>query len=767
MRIIKIIDRLIKLEKSEVMPVLSNDDLKNASTDSHGDCEVAVSVNNEKTEIQCMSMNEAIPMHDCFYACISLTHADGYLEFLKERCATAQSLSKSHIPIKDTAIRTVNSEASHFDLDPNTDVDFTDSDLKAVAETMSNDELPSNYQRKVATKHVTSPRTEILSLKVPLDGDNFGRLGDSPKSKGDGNVNESKSKNPKTKVSKKKDDEKKEEVEEKKVELIWSCPNCTFDNDAILNPKYCEICNHRRPGFTRQQSRGQGQTPRNDNIIDTPRSRSKAETTDRSQKSINSSNNKKIVTWACPLCEFSNEIDNDNCSQCSSPRATSPRTQNNIGFDIHIENSKDSDNLQGSVKMVNTDDVVEMINTDDVSSAAVQQSVECAVECTIDKSEQVHRETKSASIEKTTIIKNIIKSIPSNNDVLILDSRAKRQREIEGKTESKVDESHILDILEMQNVNQRNYVGDKWMGCNDGTVVRGPGFWTELDGDADTYISPESFDAAIHAAFVVCSAVDSIALGVVRGSLLSNSNQNNVEVSNIQNVFCCIRPPGHHAGRFGSTGGCVQNGFCLLNNVAIAAYYARIQYGYRRVAIVDIDAHFGNGTAEIFDGDPHTFYSSIHLQYEGPRDFFYPSTACCIMGADKVCLNNAYVNIYPTKGPGFNINTTEPKLRGREGFRKGFADSIIPALIKFEPDIIFVSAGFDGASSDPVGGQLGLKPADFHWSASLLRKTADDLCGGRLISVLEGGYDITKNTSGLAKAAEAHVLGIAGQPLIQ
>ena len=196
--------------------------------------------------------------------------------------------------------------------------------------------------------------------------------------------------------------------------------------------------------------------------------------------------------------------------------------------------------------------------------------------------------------------------------------------------------------------------------------------------------------------------------------------------------------------------------------MAIAAYYARIQYGYRRIAIVDIDAHFGNGTAEIFDGDPNTFYSSIHLQYEGPKDFFYPSTTCCVMGADTVGSNNAYVNIYPTKGPGFNINCNEAKLRGREGFRKGFADTIVPALINFEPDIIFVSAGFDGASSDPVGGQLGLKPADFHWSASMLRKVADDICGGRLISVLEGGYDITKTTNGLPQSAEAHVKGIAG-----
>lgn len=753
MRIIKIIDRLIKLENPGVMSVLSNDNLP---VEPHTDSELDASISNEKTDIRCMSMNDDVPMHDSFYACISLAHADGYLEFLKERCATAKSLSKSHIPIKDTAVKTINSDSSFFDLDHNADVDFTESDLKAIAETMSNDELPSNYQKKMVTKSVCSSRSETLSLKIPQDMDNFSRLGDSPKSKGgDG----SKSKNSKSKASKKKDDDKKE-IAEKKVELIWSCPNCTFDNDASLNPKYCEICNHRRPGFTRQQSRGQ--TPRSDNIIDTPRSRSKIETTDRSQKGINSSS-KKIVTWACPLCEYSNDIDNDNCGQCSSPRSISPRTQNSVGFDIHIENSKDYDNLQVASR---SDNVVEMVSNDSSDSVVPSMkkfinTVEVTV-CSSEKSE----ESKSGSIGKTP--KNITKSIPSNNDVLILDSRAKRQREVEGNTESKVDESQILDILEVQNINQRKYIGDKWMGCNDGTVVRGPGFWNELDGEADTYISPESFDAAIHAAFVVCSAVDAIALEVISGSLLSNStSQNNVEISNIQNAFCCIRPPGHHAGRFGSTGGCVQNGFCLLNNVAIAAYYARIQYGYRRVAIVDIDAHFGNGTAEIFDGDPHTFYSSIHLQYEGPRDFFYPSTTCCIMGADIISSNNAYVNIYPTKGPGFNINSTEPKLRGREGFRKGFAESIIPALIKFDPDIIFVSAGFDGASSDPVGGQLGLKPEDFHWSARLLRKTADDLCGGRLISVLEGGYDIAKNTSGLAKAAEAHVLGIAGQQLVQ
>lgn len=227
-------------------------------------------------------------------------------------------------------------------------------------------------------------------------------------------------------------------------------------------------------------------------------------------------------------------------------------------------------------------------------------------------------------------------------------------------------------------------------------------------------------------------------------------------------MFCCVRPPGHHAGRFGSTRGCSNNGFCLLNNVAIGAYYARIKYGLRRFAVVDIDAHFGNGTAEIFEGDPHAFYSSVHLQYDGPKDFFFPSSSCCILGAEERHPNRVLVNVYPPVRAG-NPLYKSGKPRSRSGFRISFEDVIMPALKAFRPDIIFISAGFDGASTDPIGGQVGLKPIDFHWMAERIQVVADEVCGGRVVSVLEGGYDVSKAADGLATCAEAHVLALAGR----
>ena len=234
------------------------------------------------------------------------------------------------------------------------------------------------------------------------------------------------------------------------------------------------------------------------------------------------------------------------------------------------------------------------------------------------------------------------------------------------------------------------------------------------------------------------------------------------DVEGVKNVFCCIRPPGHHAGRFGSTRGCSNNGFCLLNNVAIGAYYARIKYGLRKFAVVDIDAHFGNGTAEIFEGDPHAFYSSVHLQYDGPKSYFFPSSTCCILGAEERHPNRVLVNVYPPVRAG-NPLSKSGKPRSRRGFRTAFEDVILPALKAFNPDIIFISAGFDGASTDPIGGQMGLKPVDFHWMAEKIQVVADEVCGGRVVSVLEGGYDVSKAADGLATCAEAHVLALAGR----
>lgn len=300
-------------------------------------------------------------------------------------------------------------------------------------------------------------------------------------------------------------------------------------------------------------------------------------------------------------------------------------------------------------------------------------------------------------------------------------------------------------------------------------VPSGIGWWEALDeGGSDTFVSAESVEAATAAAAVVCRAVDAVAIGLKTGfaavtdEVMSTDSESETCTSTevIRNVFCCVRPPGHHAGRYGNTTGCSQNGFCLLNNVVIGAMYARVVYGFRRVAVIDIDAHFGNGTAELLDGDENAFYASVHLQYDTPR-YFFPSSSCCTLGCDRSDPNCVLVNIYPPTRSSSAASRSHFR-RGRMAFRSAVMESVLPALRAFQPDFIFISAGFDGSSFDPVGGAMGLRTEDFHWATDLLRKAADEMCSGRLISVLEGGYDIDPVSDALATSVEAHVIGLCG-----
>ena len=243
-------------------------------------------------------------------------------------------------------------------------------------------------------------------------------------------------------------------------------------------------------------------------------------------------------------------------------------------------------------------------------------------------------------------------------------------------------------------------------------------------------------------------------------------------------------------------------GFCLLNNVAIGAYYSRIKYGYRKIAIIDIDAHFGNGTSEIFENDPNVFYASVHLQSDRENVPFFPSSGCCLLGGDVNERNRVFVNVYPgiktsiahygsvplantlnkfkdfRLSFGYNANTgieasasssSKPSLsswrRGREGYLDGFENIIMPRLKHFQPDIIFISSGFDGVHSDPIGGGLELQIKDFQFMTKTIHQVAQDVCQGRVISVLEGGYDIKSKTNGLARSVEAHVQGLMNLPL--
>ena len=224
--------------------------------------------------------------------------------------------------------------------------------------------------------------------------------------------------------------------------------------------------------------------------------------------------------------------------------------------------------------------------------------------------------------------------------------------------------------------------------------------------DPDTVLSPGSGNAIVEAAGALVAAVDAVANGEA------------------DNAFCAVRPPGHHAESNRAMG------FCLINNVAVGALHARAAHGHKRIAIVDFDVHHGNGTQEIFWNDADAFYASTH---EFPN---YPGTG---RRSERGAHNNV-VNVPLNPGSAGDV------------FRAGMTEDILPALIAFKPDFIFVSAGFDAHKDDPLA-NLNWTENDFAWATNELAKAAKTLCGGRLVSVLEGGY----NLDALAASAVAHV----------
>ncbi len=237
------------------------------------------------------------------------------------------------------------------------------------------------------------------------------------------------------------------------------------------------------------------------------------------------------------------------------------------------------------------------------------------------------------------------------------------------------------------------------------TCLAGSGY---LDS-TDTPVMRDSYEAAVAAAGGVMAAVDA----VVGGKATS--------------AFCAVRPPGHHASRDKAMG------FCLLNNVAIAARYAQRQHKLANVLIVDWDVHHGNGTQAIFDDDPSVLYFSVH---QAP---FYPFTGCADdRGAGKAT--------------GTKINVPLRAGSGNAEYRKAFEETLRPAALAFRPDLVLISAGFD-AHEDDLLGQMKVSTEGFAELTRIVRRIAEQCCGGRLVSVLEGGY----NLSALAEAAEAHV----------
>ncbi len=226
--------------------------------------------------------------------------------------------------------------------------------------------------------------------------------------------------------------------------------------------------------------------------------------------------------------------------------------------------------------------------------------------------------------------------------------------------------------------------------------------------DVDTIVSPRSGEAALRAAGAVCAAVDAVVAGEAR------------------NAFCAVRPPGHHAE------GARAMGFCLFNNIAVGAARARAVHGLERVAAIDFDVHHGNGTQAIFESEPRLFYGSTH---QSP---LYPGT-----GARE------------ERGVGNIVNAPLRPNAGSVEFRAAMSDIILPALDAFGPDLVMISAGFDAHRRDPLA-QLNLVEADYAWVTERLLELAARHCGGRVVSSLEGGYDL----EALAASAAAHVAAL-------
>jgi acetoin utilization deacetylase AcuC-like enzyme len=229
--------------------------------------------------------------------------------------------------------------------------------------------------------------------------------------------------------------------------------------------------------------------------------------------------------------------------------------------------------------------------------------------------------------------------------------------------------------------------------------------------DADTAMCPATAEAALRAAGAVCAAVDSVMTGEAR------------------NAFCAVRPPGHHAERDRAMG------FCFFNNVAVGAWHARARHGIRRVAVVDFDVHHGNGTQHEFWEEGSLFYASSH---QWPA---YPGT-----GQEHE--HGVAGNI---------VNVALPPGSGSDTFRKAYSDVILPSLTNFKPELLIISAGFDAHIADPLA-HLRVKTEDFGWVTEELLKVADVCCQGRVVSSLEGGYDL----AALSASVAAHVRALMG-----
>ena len=225
----------------------------------------------------------------------------------------------------------------------------------------------------------------------------------------------------------------------------------------------------------------------------------------------------------------------------------------------------------------------------------------------------------------------------------------------------------------------------------------------------DAPASSDSYEAALAAAGGVLEAVDA------------------VMDRRIKNAFCAVRPPGHHALKNRAMG------FCLFNNVAIAAKYIQKKHKLAKVLIVDWDVHHGNGTQAAFYDDPTVFYFSTH---QSP---FYPGSGNANEKGEG-------------KGAGFTLNVPLPAGSGDAEYEKAFEEKLKPAAAAFKPDFVLISAGFDAAQDDLLG-RMKVSPAGYATLTRIVKGIAEKYCQGRLVVTLEGGY----NLEALAASVEAHV----------
>jgi acetoin utilization deacetylase AcuC-like enzyme len=260
-------------------------------------------------------------------------------------------------------------------------------------------------------------------------------------------------------------------------------------------------------------------------------------------------------------------------------------------------------------------------------------------------------------------------------------------------------EAPLADLEQIERVHDAEYVRHALASVPETGFV-------QLDGD--TVISPGSGEAALRAAGAVAAAVDAVIAG------------------DFKNAFCAVRPPGHHAERD------TAMGFCIFNNVAVGAAQARAVHGLSRVAVMDFDVHHGNGTQHMFDHDPGLFFASTHQMP------LYPGT-----GARG------------ERGVGNIVNAPLPPGAGSDAFRAAMEKIVLPAIESFRPELILISAGFDAHARDPLA-SLEFEAEDYHWATAELCALAESCCGGRVVSTLEGGYDL----QALGESAAAHLTAL-------